>query len=336
MGSLRDRESFESFLNAQGYSPDVKEQARADFESRRKRLLISEAASKETAAQSSGFLRRAAGQGAAGMLNLANTATLGRIPQAARAVGAEGFGERFETGVQAAQQVNPGASMVGSLGGFFTPGSIAGGVTKLGARTLATATGARALATATAESALAARATAQVAQNLTGAAGGITALRLLEAREDDAGLTTRLSSAVEDIKSPVTIGTSVLFGGITAKLTGPRANKNLQYLFDQYRTKTGKEIPADIATDNVALQRFMDAAAREPGLAGTVAKVRTELVSGLRSMVSDMAKKQGATSRAESGRAAAGARRLIGVERDRNSDCCSAWSAGSSPRGRGW
>ncbi len=313
MGSLRDSpEQFAAWLDANGYSEQVKAQKLKEFSQRRKRLLVEGAVQDEQRAQAGGFLRGAAGAAGSAAMNFANTATLGYLPKIAGAVAGSESRERMEVGLEASRQVNPGAAAAGSLGAFFTPGSAARMATQAGARGVTALTGTRLLTQRTVESALAARAGSQIAQNFAGAAGGIGAMRLLESRDEDNSLSARLSTAAEDIRSPVTLGTSVAFGAATARLTGPRSTKSLQDLFDKYRKETGREIPPDIATDNAELQKFMDAAARVPGLANSVERVRTELIGGLRAMLNQVAKRSGVPMSKPSRTAAHGARHLVG------------------------
>ena len=316
----RDRPAFLAILDSMGVSGKKREKAILDYEKKGKALMVNEEVGRMQEQQASGFLGKAAGTARAGAIGFADQASLGYLPNIMGKIEGPETQARMEASLQAAKNVNPGAVGVGQLAAFFTPGSMAQNVTKYGGKALAKASLTTAAVRKTIESKLAARATAQIAQNVAGAAGGISALRLLESNPQYEyqsyveSLPNRINQAIEETKSPTTLATSAAFGGISARLTGPRSNKHLQYLFDEFRKQTGKEIPPDIATDAAELQGFLHYAETMPGLAKHVKRVRKELIQGLDKVTQDIGKRAGAAQGKQSERGGRIVRKMVGVK----------------------
>ncbi len=269
----------------------------------------------ERRAQAGGIGRRAAGSVMAAVINVANSATLGQIPNALGAVGADEAALGFRQAVQASNAINPVASGVGSLGGFFGPGSLAGGVAKGAGRLAAKATGASRLVRSTLESGFAARAGAHTLQNLASSAGAITALSLTGA--EGGSVQRRLTEAVNNISDPVNFALSASFGGVTARFAKP-IQSDLAPAIRMYERVTGKKIPADVALDSAEFKQFISTARTMPGLANTMRQVEKELVSDLGLIVSNIGRRAGVSAGSRSevrGQAAGAVRKLAGTER---------------------
>lgn len=256
---------------------------------------------------------------AAGALNLIDAAMLGYAPQIAGALGGPQARENLELGIEASQQENPVASLVGRVGGSFTgPAGLlakgAGAAARIG-------TGAGRLAKAAGGAGFGVRAAAQTGLNLTTGAGAMTGVMLAESRKDDATLGARLHDIATAVSSPTNLALSATFGLAGAKFQRPVAMDKAN-LVAKFQRQTGQRLPNDILTNSKEWQLFLDAMQHMPGMADDVEKFRNNVTRGMRQVADDMARsrrllpsgtKSGLQAReAVRFEAAQGVRRMVG------------------------
>jgi hypothetical protein len=316
MATFREREiAFAQALAKSKATPAEKNQAKVAHAAKLQAERDAQVAQIKTRmeASESGLGGKLSGIRNAALMGAVQTASLGHFPKLVGLVGGEEARESLELERAASQQLHPYASGAGTLAGFFGPG--AGQLLRGAGRLATTATGTGRLAAATAERGFAAKAGAQVAQNFAGGAGAITTQQLLESRNESYSLGARLHDAGEVVRSPLNIALTGTAGLAAAKFTRA-ADKDLRHVIERYERATGQKVTTDVLTDSKEQQQFMDMAARIPGVAETVQKVRENLFAGMRQMIREMGSTRGlpASREAARGAGAAGVRRLRGTK----------------------
>jgi hypothetical protein len=223
----------------------------------------------------------------AATLGLVDTATFGQVPNALDAIGLSDSAAKIQSATEVASETNPVAFTGGQLGGFFT--GPAGGAFKLatgvaeraGTRAIpmigksaqeitsaGTAAGVRRLGVNEIVADQAGRAAAQIGQNLAGSAAAIGTHRILEARDDDAGLGVRLNEAAQDVISPINLTIAGTAGVVASRLMRPM-KQHLSEITPQLE-RYGFKISPDVAADTRELDLLMSAAAYGPTTSGKV------------------------------------------------------------------
>ena len=256
-------------------------------------------AQQEQEAQQSGMLRSIGGMARSAALGLADQGTLGYGPKVVGALMGPQAQQSTEDQLAAARQVNPTSYTLGSLGSFFLPGSPA--------RVVAEAGGLAAgklipIAGAAADAPFLQRAAQAFGRNLVSGAGGITGVNL--ASGDDRTLQQRISDSYDQIKNPVNVGLAAAPAIFSSALQKP-PDPDLNGIFARWERVTGTPVPAEVANNSAALQKWMDAAARTPGFEGPTQKAQAAFVSGLKDVIADIGSTRGSAPLTEQSQATA-------------------------------
>lgn len=319
MKSLRGmQELFEKELAATNMSEADKNRQRVRFAERiaiERESRVQALVNQERAAQAGSLPRGIAGSVGAAALNFANEATFRTLPKIVGAVG--GDQEKVETAVEVSQRTNPVSSAAGTIGAYVkgTPvRAVSTAASAAGAGTLraaAKAVGSNAF-DQVAMKPFMQRAAARFAENMAGGMASVAAVEGLAAKGDDKTLSQTLHSVTAATAGTAAI--SALVGGAQARWMRP-VSQELAPLFEKYRAATGREIPADIASNDAELQALTAQLQRIPGLAKDVRAVRERLIGGLREILRGNAADAGATT-GQTGKAADAVRRLVGSRKD--------------------